>query len=109
MVKQCNNCKHWRLGTSSLDDNYCNLTGEWSDYEGYCDRWGVIQMTENKRFTYMEQFNGFCDVYDNGKLLSCMRLDYVDKTVNLLNDLAEENKDLKQQIKILKKSRKIMG
>lgn len=38
-VKQCNNCKHWRLGTASLDDNYCNLTGEWSDYEGYCDNW----------------------------------------------------------------------
>ena len=28
MTKQCNNCKHWRLGTASLDDNYCNLTGE---------------------------------------------------------------------------------
>lgn len=41
MVKQCNNCKHWRLGTASLDDNYCNLTGEWSDYEGYCDNWGA--------------------------------------------------------------------
>lgn len=53
-------------------------------------------MTENKRFTYMKQFNGFCDVYDNGKLLSCMRLDYVDKTVNLLNDLAEENGQLKK-------------
>ena len=39
MVKQCNNCKHWRLGTASLNDNYCNLTGEWSDYEGYCDSW----------------------------------------------------------------------
>lgn len=39
MTKQCNNCKHWRLGTASLDDNYCNLTGEWSDYEGYCDSW----------------------------------------------------------------------
>ena len=53
-------------------------------------------MTENKRFTYMKQFNGFCDVYDNGKLLSCMRLDYVDKTVNLLNDLAEENEQFKK-------------
>lgn len=39
MVKQCNNCKHWRLGTSILADNYCNLTGEWADYEGYCDNW----------------------------------------------------------------------
>ena len=39
MVKRCNNCKHWRLGTSILADNYCNLTGEWSDYEGYCDNW----------------------------------------------------------------------
>lgn len=46
MTKQCNNCKYWRLGTASLDDNYCNLTGEWSDYEGYCDSWEGYQMTE---------------------------------------------------------------
>lgn len=43
-----------------------------------------------KRFTYMEQFNGFCDVYDDGKLLSCMRLEYVENTVNLLNGLNDE-------------------
>lgn len=46
-------------------------------------------MTE-KRFTYMEQFNGFCDVYDNGKILSCMRLEYVENTVNLLNELNDK-------------------
>lgn len=39
MTKQCNNCKYWQLGTASLNDNYCSLTGEWSDYEGYCDNW----------------------------------------------------------------------
>ena len=54
-------------------------------------------MTE-KRFTYMEQFNGFCDVYDNGKILSCMRLEYVENTVNLLNELNDENQDLKGQV-----------
>ena len=47
-------------------------------------------MNENKRFTYMEQFNGFCDVYDNGKILSCMRLEYVENTVNLLNELNDK-------------------
>ena len=46
-------------------------------------------MTE-KRFTYMEQFNGFCDVYDNGKILSCMRLEYVENTVNLLNEFNDK-------------------
>lgn len=55
-------------------------------------------MTENKRFTYMEQLNGFCDVYDNGKILSCMRLEYVENTVNLLNELHEENENLKHQL-----------
>ena len=64
-------------------------------------------MTE-KRFTYMKQFNGFCDVYDNGKLLSCMRLDYVDKTVNLLNDLAEENEQLKDENWSLKSENNIL-
>lgn len=38
----------------------------------------------------MEQFNGFCDVYDNGKILSCMRLEYVENTVNLLNELNDK-------------------
>lgn len=51
-------------------------------------------MTE-KRFSYMEQFNGFCDVYDTGKILSCMRLEYVDKTVNLLNEQHETIQVLK--------------
>ena len=55
-------------------------------------------MTENKRFSYMEQFNGFCDVYDYGKIISCMRLEYVENTVNLLNELHEENHQLKRQI-----------
>ena len=44
MTKQCNNCKYWRLGTASLNDNYCNLTGEWSDYEGYCDNWEGVDL-----------------------------------------------------------------
>ena len=39
MIKQCNNCKHWRLGTASLNDNYCSLTDEWADWEGTCDNW----------------------------------------------------------------------
>ena len=47
-------------------------------------------MTDNKRFTYTEQFNGFCDVYDKGKILSCMRLEYVKNTVNLLNELNDK-------------------
>ena len=51
-------------------------------------------MTE-KRFTYIEQFNGFCDVYDNGKVLSCMRLEYVQNTVNLLNEQEETIQRLK--------------
>jgi len=55
-------------------------------------------MTENKRFTYMEQLNGFCDVYDNGEVLSCMRLEYVGKTVELLNNLNDENKQIKHTI-----------
>ena len=48
MVKWCSNCKYWRLGTASLDDNYCVLTGEWADYEGSCDKWcycGDAQLT----------------------------------------------------------------
>ena len=57
-------------------------------------------MTE-KRFTYMEQFNGFCDVYDNGKVLSCMRLEYVDKTVDLLNEQHETIQCHKERIAIL--------
>lgn len=73
-------------------------------------------MTENKRFTYMEQFNGFCDVFDYGKVLTCMRLEYVEKTVGLLNNFQElsindlkhieqlqkENEQLKNIIQILK-------
>ena len=55
-------------------------------------------MTETKRFTYMEQLNGFCDVYDNGEVLSCMRLEYVGKTVELLNNLNDENKQIKHTI-----------
>ena len=43
----------------------------------------------------MEQFNGFCDVYDRGKILSCMRLEYVDKTVDLLNKQHETIQVLK--------------
>lgn len=50
---------------------------------------GGFKMTE-KRFTYMEQFNGFCDIYDNGKILSCIRLEYVENTVNLLNELNDK-------------------
>ena len=55
-------------------------------------------MTE-KRFTYTEQFNGFCDVYDNGKVLSCMRLEYVQNTVNLLNEQEETIQRLKMTMK----------
>ena len=51
----------------------------------------------------MEQFNGFCDVYDNGKVLSCMRLEYVENTVNLLNKLNNENEQLKARIKHLER------
>ena len=51
-------------------------------------------MTENKRFTYSAPFNGFCDVYDNSKILSCMRLEYVENTVNLLNELHDTNQEL---------------
>jgi hypothetical protein len=58
-------------------------------------------MKENKRFTYSVPFDGFCDVYDNGKLLSCMRLEYVENTVNRLNELNNENKQLKQQLAII--------
>lgn len=54
-------------------------------------------MTENKRFTYSPPFDGFCDVYDNGKILSCMRLEYVENTVNRLNELNNENEQLKKQ------------
>jgi hypothetical protein len=56
-------------------------------------------MTENKRFTYSAPFDGFCDVYDNGKLLSCMRLEYVENTVNRLNELNNENTHIKTIIK----------
>lgn len=59
-------------------------------------------MTE-KRFTYMEQFNGFCDVYDDGKVLSCMRLEYVEKTVNLLNDFCKEIDVLNYEITSLQR------
>ena len=59
-------------------------------------------MSENKRFTYMEQFNGFCDVYDNNHILSCMRLEYVEKTVKLLNELHEEKEELKKRLIELK-------
>ena len=65
-----------------------------------------------KRFTYTEQFNGFCDVFDYGKVLTCMRLEYVEKTVGLLNNFQElyindlkhiellqkENEQLKERI-----------
>ena len=52
----------------------------------------------------MKQFNGFCDVYDNGKILSCMRLEYVENTVNRLNELHDENIGLKQDLKLIQDS-----
>ena len=56
----------------------------------------------------MEQFNGFCDVYDNGKILSCMRLEYVDKTVDLLNEQHETITEQASQIDFLKDENKHM-
>lgn len=57
-------------------------------------------MNENKRFTYSASFNGFCDVYDNNKILSCMRLEYVENTVNLLNELNDEKNELRLQLNL---------
>ena len=89
MIKQCNNCKYWRLGTASLDDNYCNLTGEWSDYDGYCDSWEYL-MTE-KRFI----MTGYAiwDSQNNNRRVS------TETAYKLLNELNDENNELKQLVK----------
>ena len=52
-----------------------------------------------KRFTEStETFDGFCDIFDNGVTIACMRKEYSHNIVNLLNSLSEENEQLKQQL-----------
>lgn len=85
MVKQCNNCKHWRLGTASLDDNYCNLTSEWADYEGYCDNWEGYSIENLFTVGYFDEPTNIDDYVEcNGGYLSSSEV------VELLNELYEE-------------------
>lgn len=106
MVKQCNNCNHWRLGTASLDDNYCNLTGEWADYEGYCDNWGVMT---GKRFrkgkSILTDFptDAIIDEETGERYYDGIKSGYISskELVQILNELHEENTQLKNKLKFL--------
>lgn len=53
-----------------------------------------------KRFTKSsETFDGFCDIFDNGVTIACMRMEYSQNVVNLLNSLNEENERLKNELR----------
>ena len=53
-------------------------------------------MTE-KRFRLGADFDGFNNIYDNERTIGCERTIYATKMVKLLNELHEENKELKSK------------
>lgn len=63
-------------------------------------------MTKNKRFTYKKQYDDFYDVYDDGKLLSRVKKEYVDKTIDILNKFQELSINDLEEIEQLQKENK---
>ena len=91
-IKLCNNCIYWRMGTAGLNDNYCSLTNEWVDWEGTCEKWKGVIVTE-KRFGMYQN-----TLYDDGNILNPFN------AMKLLNSFDKENTKLKEENKELKRS-----
>lgn len=64
-------------------------------------------MTENKRFTFVQESLVKADVFDEetGDFICCTLSVWVEQLVDLLNSLSEENKQLKEQLEICKDAR----
>lgn len=68
---------------------------------------------ENKRFTFMQDTLVKADVFDNEEFVCCTLSVWVEQLVDLLNQLNDENEQLKKQLtekeKLLDVRDKIIG
>ena len=55
-------------------------------------------MTENKRFTFTQDTLAKADVFDNNEFVCCTLSVWVEQLVDLLNELNDENKELKAEL-----------
>lgn len=59
-------------------------------------------MTENKRFTFTQDTLAKADVFDNNEFVCCTLSVWVEQLVDLLNELNDENQELRILVNSLK-------